>query len=241
MVLPWTLIAPMSVVLPFFLTREGRARGSGGTQDSRSKPAAFLWFAWWWGVGNLGVLCLWSVAKPSYYLPCMPGMALLIGAAWLELARAGRRRENRGIAIAARGVLQAQWVLFFVAAVMAPLVVRGQVDQGIWPWCAFIGLLIAVAVALSAHFWRAGESSMALAPLTAACVIGFLVAYGVIAPRENAQRGHRAVAERFGKIVSGRLADLDVLQRDRRRALVLRNGFQAGAGTRQPSPVQHGV
>jgi hypothetical protein len=34
-------------------------------------------------------------------------------------------------------------------------------------------------------------------------VIVFLVAYGRIAPLENAQRSHRTVAQRLGKIVSG--------------------------------------
>ena len=58
MVLPWTLIAPMSVVLPFFLASRDRARRSGSDQDAGSKPAAFFWFPWWWGVGNLALFCL---------------------------------------------------------------------------------------------------------------------------------------------------------------------------------------
>ena len=133
MVLPWTLIAPMAVMLPFFLdekrANDRAARGRG--MPDRRNHAAFLWFAWWWGVGNLAVFCFWSVAKPNYYLPCLPGMALLIGAAWLELAQAAPRAgEPRPIAIAARGLLQAQWVLFFVAAVVAPLVVRDQAGSG---------------------------------------------------------------------------------------------------------------
>jgi 4-amino-4-deoxy-L-arabinose transferase-like glycosyltransferase len=204
MVLPWTLIAPLAVLLPFLGTRRDRARRCRETRDSRSVQSAFLWFPWWWGVGNLFVFCFWSVAKPNYYVPCMPGMALLLGAAWLELSRVGRRPQSRGASIAARGLLQAQWVVFFVAAVMAPLVVRDQVDQSVWPWCVFIGSAIACAVASSAHLWRTTRAnSKALAPLAAACVIGFLVAYGRIAPLENAQRSHRTVAERLGKIVSG--------------------------------------
>jgi 4-amino-4-deoxy-L-arabinose transferase-like glycosyltransferase len=204
MVLPWTLIAPMAVLLPLYLSLSDRARRCARTQNARSEPSAFLWFPWWWGVGNLVVFCFWSVAKPNYYVPCMPGMALLLGAAWLALSRAGRRPPSRGASVAARGLLQAQWVLFFVAAVIAPLVVRDRVDQSGWPWCVFIGSAIACAVASSAHLWRTTRaSSNALVPLAAGCVIGFLVAYGRIAPLENAQRSHRTVAQRLGKIVSG--------------------------------------
>ena len=68
---------------------------------------------------------------------------------------------------------------------------------GAWP----SALALSVAVALSAHSWRRGATSIALAPLAAACVIGFLVAYGRIAPQENPERGHRALAEKLGEIV----------------------------------------
>jgi hypothetical protein len=130
-------------------------------------------------------------------------MALLIGAAWIELAQAARRSESRGQSIAARSLLQAQWVVFFVAAAVAPIVARDQVDADRWPWCLVIGLLIATAVPASARSWRRGGSSIALAPLAAACAVGFLVAYGLIAPQENAARGHRTVAAKLDRIVSG--------------------------------------
>ncbi len=203
MVLPWTLIAPVAAMLPFLLGgRKKRAAERTESPDSRAQPSAFLWFPWWWGVGNLLVFCCWAVAKPNYYVPCVPGMALLIGAAWVELAQAGRRPEHRVRSIAARTLLQAQWVLFFVAAAVAPIVVRGQVEGDRWPWCLLIGLVIAIAVAASALSWRKGGSSIALAPLATACVVGFLVAYGRIAPQENATRGHRTVAERLNTIVA---------------------------------------
>ena len=95
MVLPWTLIAPMSVVLTILSREQGPGPAIGQRPGCRSKPAAFFWFPWWWGVGNLALFCLWSVAKPSYYVPCMPGMALLIGTAWMNWPGldAGRRPE----------------------------------------------------------------------------------------------------------------------------------------------------
>jgi 4-amino-4-deoxy-L-arabinose transferase-like glycosyltransferase len=201
MLLPWTLIAALAVVLPFYVASRERARHSPGMGDSAPQRAAFLWFAWWWGVGNLAVFCLWSVPKPNYYVPCLPGMALLIGAAWIELARTGRGPASGRAAILARALLQTQWVLFFVAAIVAPIVVRSQLAPEVWPWCLAISVALSVAVALSAQSWRRGATSIALAPLAAACVIGFLVAYGRIAPEENPERGHRALAKKLGEIV----------------------------------------
>ena len=90
MVLPWTLIAAPALLLPFYAARRDRIRNAFGMRASAPHRSAFLWFAWWWGAGNLAAFCFWSVSKPNYYLPCLPGMALLTGAAWLELAQIGR-------------------------------------------------------------------------------------------------------------------------------------------------------
>ena len=106
-----------------------------------------VWFAWWWAVGNLLVFCTWVVAKPNYYLPCLPGMALLTGSTWLRLARAGRG-DGKG-AVAARAILQAQWVLMFVAAAVAPFVVRPWLPASLWPWSVAIAVAVAASVAAS--------------------------------------------------------------------------------------------
>jgi 4-amino-4-deoxy-L-arabinose transferase-like glycosyltransferase len=201
MVLPWTLIAALAVVLPFYVAKRERVRHSIGMRDSGSRRAALLWFAWWWGVGNMAVFCSWSVPKPNYYVPCLPGMALLIGAAWVELARAGRGPANCRVATIARALLQTQWVLLFVAAILAPYVVRSRLALEVWPWSLAISVALSIAVASSAHSWRRGATSIALAPLAAACVIGFLVAYGRIAPQENPVRGHRTLAEKLSQIL----------------------------------------
>ena len=128
LVLPWTFIAAVAVLLPLL---SATIAGSTETEPRRrafhslaTASPSTVWFAWWWAVGNLVVFCTWAVAKPNYYIPCLPGMALLIGAAWLHLARAARG-EGRA-RLAARGILQAQWVLMFVAAAVAPLVVRAS-------------------------------------------------------------------------------------------------------------------
>lgn len=105
------------------------------------------------------------------------------------------------MSLAARGILQTQWVLLFVAAAVAPLVVRDRLPETLWPWCLAIAMAVAVAVAMSAHAWRRGASALALAPMTTACVIGFLVAFGRMAPEENPQRSHRALALKLRQIV----------------------------------------
>ena len=105
MVLPWTLVALVAVFLPFVASgrERKRARGEACAGDLPARRSESVWFSWWWCVGNLALFCGWSVAKPNYYLPCLPGMALLIGAAWLELAKLARRQESHGAAAAAAG------------------------------------------------------------------------------------------------------------------------------------------
>ena len=199
MMLPWTLIALVAVIWPFlkpeFKSSQARDLGS---QDPPRTPA-FLWYAWCWAVGNLVLLCLWSVAKPSYYDPCLPGMALLIGATWVELAKIARGRTR--VAIAARGILQLQWVSLFVAALIAPLVVREWAPAEVMPWCGVIALAFAVGITVSVYSWRRGVTALTLAPLATACALGFVLAYGRIAPEENSARSHRLLAQKLRAIV----------------------------------------
>jgi len=199
MVLPWTFIALVAVLLPLLSETMKLRRPRAGAWGVRSRGSSLLWFAWWWAMGNLVVFCSWAVAKPNYYVPCLPGMALLIGSAWVQLARAARGQG--GAALAARGILQTQWVLLFVAAVVAPLVVRTWLPETLWPWSLAIGLAVATGVTVSVHAWRRGADAVTLMPVTAACAFGVLIAYGVIAPAENRQRSHRALAQRLQGLV----------------------------------------
>ena len=98
MTAPWVVVATMAVLLP--LRPRGRAYG----------PA--IWFPWWWAVGNLAMFCAWSVAKPNYYLPCLPGVAVLVGIEWVRLSRAAR--EPLTPWALARPILQFHWVALFV-------------------------------------------------------------------------------------------------------------------------------
>ena len=192
-------------------------------------------------MGNLAVFCLWSVAKPNYYVPCLPGMAVLIGAAWVELAQAGRgpaaaRRPSRLEGFCRHSGSCFSWRRWWrrwscgIGWIKASG--RGACSSG----CA-----IAIAVALSAHSWRRGATSLALAPLATACVFGFLVAYGRIAPQENPARGHRALAERLGRIVSGGSPTVMFFNEIDEGLWFDAARVRSGAGARQSSPVQHSL
>jgi 4-amino-4-deoxy-L-arabinose transferase-like glycosyltransferase len=199
-VLPWTPITAIAVVLPFFTGIKGSGCGRT-TQSPRAKGTwtSPYWFPWWWAAGNLTVVSLWMVTKPSYYLPAMPATALLTGATWVHLARAARNRGGAGAV--ARAILQLQWVLLFVAAGVAPLVARHFIARSIWTVTLAIALALATSIALSAWAWRRGADLIALASISAACVFGIVTAYGYIAPTENARRGHRSLAQSLHQLV----------------------------------------
>src|SRR5579883_202998 len=168
MMLPWTVIAVIALVMPFRpggLESEEEASPHGRRVD-RSSP---LWFAWWWAIGNLVVFSFWAIAKANYYVPCLPGMAMLIGAAWVRLARHGRG-AGRGAGIA-RSILQAQWVMIFVAAAVTPLVARQWWPPAVGPGLWAAAAALALASVLSAHAWRRGADALSLAPVTAAAVL----------------------------------------------------------------------
>jgi hypothetical protein len=202
LVLPWTLIAAVAVFLPIRSAIAGLRRDRIATRGfpfPGEHGLDTVWFAWWWAVGNLVVFCTWAVAKPNYYTPCLPGMALLIGATWLQLARAGRGHGKSSVA--ARAILQVQWVAMFVAAVVAPLVVRVWLPASLWPWSLAIASAVAVSVTVSVYAWRRGADALPLAPIAAACVLGVLIAYGMIAPADNELRSHRALARELDRLV----------------------------------------
>jgi hypothetical protein len=149
----------------------------------------------------MGIFCLWSVAKPSYYLPCVPGMALLAGTAWVRLARRAREAPSARGGSAARVLLQAQWVLLFAGAILAAIALRPWVPPTLWPFVFAPAVALAVSVFVSVRAWRRGADAMALAPVTAAMALGVAVVYGVLAPADNPRRGHRELAHALGRLV----------------------------------------
>jgi 4-amino-4-deoxy-L-arabinose transferase-like glycosyltransferase len=184
MSVPWSLVALAAVSLPFW--PGSRALGRR------------IWFPWWWSVGNLAMFCFWRVAKPSYYLPCLPGLALLTGIAWMRLAPLAR--GSQAGSCWARAVLQTHWVLLFVSALAAPVVV-GQLVPRYQAWAWTLGLVVASAVVASVWAWRRGADVAALVPLVAALAVGVLVGYGAIVPAENPSRGYRRLAQTLDHLV----------------------------------------
>ncbi len=146
-------------------------RRRGPQASGRPSPA---WFAWWWAVANMGIFCLWAVAKPYYYLPCMPGMALLAGDAWVRLSRRARGdlvrarpiggsrrccRRSGSSSSSARYRRRDR-----AAAVCRPVALAVRSSS---PAAA-----LAAAVFASVRAWRRGSDAMALSPIIAALAPG---------------------------------------------------------------------
>lgn len=181
---PWSVVATWAVVWP--IVRRGRGM------------APSQWLPWCWAVLNLAMFCAWTVAKPNYFLPCLPAVALLVGLEWERLVALSRGLDRE--AIRARVVLQLHWVLLFVVAMVAPVLV-GRFQPSYLPWASLASASLAVGVVASAWIWRRGGSAAVLSPLVAGLAVCILVAYGVVAPRENASRSHRALASRLDAIL----------------------------------------
>lgn len=183
MTVPWAVIATMALAMPFL--RRGAAY----------RPR--VWFAWWWAVGNLAMFCAWSVAKPNYYLPCLPAAAVLTGLEWVRLTRAARRPEGGALA---RRVLQAHWVALFAGALVVPVVAH-QRAPGLFAWSVALALATAAAAVASAWLWRRGSDAAALAPLVGAFAVTVLIGYGAVAPAENRLHGHRDLAAALDRVL----------------------------------------
>ena len=198
MMFPWSLIAMAAVVLPFL--SESPGCGDVGTDGvMRRGDASPIWFAWWWGVGNLGIFCLWAIAKPNYYVPCMPGMALLIGAAWVRLGQEARGSERR--ARAALVILRSQRVMLLLASAVAPIVAYQWLPRTVWPWSLIVAAGFAIAVVAERYHWRRGDDVSSMATVTTAGALAALIAYGILAPAEDSRRGYREVARVLRQLV----------------------------------------
>jgi 4-amino-4-deoxy-L-arabinose transferase-like glycosyltransferase len=184
MTTPWAVVASLAAVMP--LWKRGRGYGRG------------VWFPWSWAVLNLGMFCLWKVAKPNYFLPCLPGAAILTGLEWVHLTRAARLSDPD--APWARRLLQVHWAVLLVAAVVAPVVV-GQVARPFLGWAVLLSGFWVAGILASIWTWRRGAEALAMVPVVAALSVGVVVGYGVIAPADNALRSHRALAATLDRVL----------------------------------------
>ncbi|MGZ3354356.1 MAG: ArnT family glycosyltransferase [Isosphaeraceae bacterium] len=187
LVLPWPVAALTGVMLP--LVRNRRVRLPW-------RPGA-IWFPWCWAVGNLAMFSAWTVAKPNYYIPCLPGVALLVGMAWIRLSRAARDPDRPASARVAAVLLGVQWLIVFLAGILTPLLSRNYLTAPDPIGIAVIIGAVACGVALGLGMWRRGSDVLALLPITAACAVGALIGYGILAPPDNPARGHRQLAQQL--------------------------------------------
>ncbi|MGZ3389255.1 MAG: ArnT family glycosyltransferase [Isosphaeraceae bacterium] len=187
LVLPWPVAALTGVVLP--LVRNRRVRLPW-------RPGA-IWFPWCWAVGNLAMFSAWTVAKPNYYIPCLPGVALLVGMAWIRLSRAARDPDRPASARVAAVLLGVQWLIVFLAGILTPLLSRNYLTAPDPIGIAVIIGAVACGVVLGLGMWRRGSDVLALLPITAACAVGALIGYGILAPPDNPARGHRQLAQQL--------------------------------------------
>ncbi len=183
MTLPWT---PLALAAAWPIRRSGRSGRSG------------VGLAWWWAFGNLAILGLWRVAKPSYYLPCLPGVAILVGSEWVRVARLARGSAPGSAG--ARWMLQGTWVALFVGAIAAPVAV-GQAAPDGFRWACVGAIAVAASVVAGAWAWHRGADAGSLAPMAAGFGLVGLIGYGAIAPAENPSRGHRELARALGRVI----------------------------------------
>ena len=107
MVLPWPVALFAGIALPFMRSR----------RDGLPWRPEAVWFPWSWAVVNLAMLSTWAVAKPNYYIPCLPGAALLVGMAWIHMSRQARDRVQSASARLARGLLSFQWLTILITGI----------------------------------------------------------------------------------------------------------------------------
>ena len=158
-------------------------------------------FAWWWSIGNLAMFSLWAVAKPNYFVPCLPGLALLAAMAWMRLCRVARESTFSNSRRLARGLLLLQCLILLQCGVLAPAVSLGYFFSPSPAWLAIIAVVATCGVVFGIWIWRLGSDVLAMVPVTAACTVGVLIGYGLIAPVDNPVRGHRMLARHLERLI----------------------------------------
>ena len=193
MTAPWTLLAMWAVILPFL------ARGR------EERP--MIWFPWFWAVGNMAMFCVWSVAKPNYYVPCEPGVALLVGLAWVRICAMARETGSTAAARSKR-FLQVHWLVLGVMAVAAPVfapsiakTIAPPLAGTILPWTMLVSAAVLAGVFVSVLAWKRGRDVLSLAGLVGGISCGLLIVYAELAPKLNASRSHRALAAQLDRVL----------------------------------------
>ncbi|AMV40362.1 ArnT family glycosyltransferase [Planctomyces sp. SH-PL62] len=182
LIAPWVVAGISGAILPFRRDRDG------------GDP--WIWLPWCWSIGVALSLGLWAVAKPNYYMPCLPGFALLAGTAWLRLDRRAFQGDRLR---SARALVFLQWGIWSVLGGSA-LALSGRALGAATPgWCALMAVTVVGAGVVGAMAGRRGWGPLAVAPALAATALAVVVGYGVVAPSANAARGHREIARKIDR------------------------------------------
>jgi 4-amino-4-deoxy-L-arabinose transferase-like glycosyltransferase len=189
--LPWPVAGLSGVLLPFF-RRDPR---------QHSWDPGSVWFPWWWVVGNLAMFHTWAVAKPNYFVPCMPGQALLVGMAWIHLSRTARDRRRRGLAIVGHSAMLLQWLIVLLCGISVAVLGHVSLTSAPRPALGFVAVAASCGFVAGLWMWQRGWCVLSLLPVTAACAIGVIIGYGCVAPCDNLSRGYRQLAGRVESLL----------------------------------------
>lgn len=187
LVLPWVAAGAAGLGLPFRRDRDPRA-----------------WIGWSWSVGVAILLGFWAVAKPNYYVPCLPGFALMAGAAWLGLDSRAADGDRR-----ARVALDVQWGLWSILGAGALATAGRALGVDAPAWCATMAGAAAGAGLAGAFATRRGRGAAAMTPALVATAVAVVVGYGFVAPGANPKRGHAEVARAIDRAVPPQVDTLD--------------------------------
>ncbi|MFO0892661.1 MAG: glycosyltransferase family 39 protein [Isosphaeraceae bacterium] len=193
--LPWSVLGVAGVLLP----------AVGNRRVAVPWRPSDVWFPWWWAVGNLAVFSGWSVSKPNYFVPCLPGLAILVGMAWLRLCAMARDERRRTASRWSRGILGLQCGLLAMSAGLLPLVARLQLAEAPWPLLILISGVLCCGVLLGAVLARGGHEALAPLPVAACCAAAVLIGYGIVAPMDDPARGHAGLARRLDHLLPARV------------------------------------
>jgi 4-amino-4-deoxy-L-arabinose transferase-like glycosyltransferase len=189
--LPWPVLACAGMFLPLIPNHRIKLPWEPGA----------VWFPWSWAIANLAMFSTWAVAKPNYYLPCLPGLALLAGMAWIRLSLAARDRKLSSPALVARALLLVQWLIVLLSGIAVVLMGPRHFTAAPRAWLVIIAVLMSCGIAASIWVWRRGSAVLALVPIMTACTACVLIGYGTIAPADNPLRGHRDLAVQLQSLV----------------------------------------
>jgi 4-amino-4-deoxy-L-arabinose transferase-like glycosyltransferase len=145
------------------------------------------WLLWSWCVTSLFLFSGWQVAKLSYFLPCLPAVALLGGLAWCRL----REQMGWGESGRMRRLALSQWGL--VAAVPLAAVVATPFVEPAWfvpaAGAAAAGFMLVILA------WRCRGTAIGLPTLALSQVVLIAVATTACLPQWNARYSHKSFAQ----------------------------------------------